>query len=56
MKGYVIQKLDNEIRYYEILGEEKGSPIIGESPTYTAKFLSPIEKAMINMMTKEDKI
>ena len=54
MEGYVIQKLENETRYYEIIGEEKGSPVIGESPSYTARYINPIEQAIFNLKTKED--
>ena len=37
MKGYVIQKIDTTTRYFKIIGTEKESPVIGETPEYSLR-------------------
>ena len=44
MKGYVIQKIGNSTRYFKIIGTEKGSPVIGETPEYSLRTIMTTEK------------
>jgi len=37
MKGYVIQKDGNTDKYFKIIGTEKDSPVIGETPEYSLR-------------------
>ena len=56
MKGYVIQRNDNTERYFKIIEvDDDGTPIIGDTPEFTAKYLTPTEQVLFNVVTKDER-
>ena len=56
MKGYVIQRSDNIERYFKIIEtDDDGTPIIGDTPEFTAKYLTPTEQVLLNIATKDER-